>query len=171
MTAQRGIGWARGVGFVLGVSLAVTAVLGWRLPRGTGRLGADVAIAFLQTGELQLSSTSPVVMATGMRPGRSADGSVEVRNSSPSHLAVGVTAEPSSSDLDGVLFVEVTAAGERLYRGTLGGLREGSVRFAIAPLQTRTLSIRAWLPSDAEGGYEGRVDQVNLDLDPKVVAR
>jgi hypothetical protein len=168
MSAERGIGWARTVGFVLGVSLAVTAVVGWRLPRGTGRLGADVAIAFLQTGELQLSSVTPIINANDLRPGRSASGSVEVRNSSPARLSVAVAAEPSIKDLDSVLWIDVTAAGKPLYHGTLGDLRDGSTAFVIAPEQTRTLDVRTWLPSDVEAGYEGRIDAVSLTFDPKV---
>lgn len=169
MSAERGIGWARFVGFVLGVSLAVTAVVGWRLPRGTGRLGADVAIAFLQTGELQLSSVTPIINANDLRPGRSAAGSVEVRNSSPSRLSVGVTAEPSISDLDAVLWIDVSAAGRPLYHGTLGNLRDGSTRFVISSQQARRLTVRAWLPMDVHDGYEGRIDTVNLTFDPKAV--
>jgi hypothetical protein len=169
MSAERGIGWARIVGFVLGVSLAITAVVGWRLPRGTGRLGADVAIAFLQTGELQLSSVTPIINANDLQPGRSAAGSVEVRNSSPSRLSVGVTAEPSISDLDAVLWIDVSAAGEPLYHGPLGDLRDGSTRFVISSQQARTLTVRAWLPTDVHDGFEGRIDTVNLTFDPKVV--
>jgi hypothetical protein len=169
MSAERGIGWARIVGFVLGVSLAITAVVGWRLSRGTGRLGADVAIAFLQMGELQLSSVTPIINANDLGPGRSAEGSVEVRNSSPSRLSVGVAAEPSISDLDAVLWIDVSAAGKQLFHGTLGDLREGSTRFVISPRQARTLSVRAWLPTDVHGGFEGRIDAVNLTFDPKVV--
>jgi hypothetical protein len=171
MTAERGIGWARGIGFVLGVSLAVTAVLGWRLPRGTGRLGADVAIAFLQTGELQLAETTPLITASGLRPGASATGTVDVRNSSGSRLSVSVTAEPSITDLDRLLWIDITAAGERLFRGPLGELRDGAGRrFTISPLQTRTLDVRAWLPATVTDGFEGRIDQVNLTFQPRVAA-
>jgi hypothetical protein len=169
MSAERGIGWARIVGFVLGVSLAITAVVGWRVPRGTGRLGADVAIAFLQTGELQLSSVTPIINANDLRPGRSAAGSVEVRNSSPSHLSVGITAEPSIADLDTLLWIDVSAAGKPLYHGTLGDLRDGSTRFVISSQQARTLTVRAWMPTDVHDGFEGRIDTVNLTFDPKVV--
>jgi hypothetical protein len=169
MSAERGIGWARTLGFVIGVSLAVTAVLGWRLPRGTGRLGADVAVAFLQTGELQLSSVTPIINANDLQPGRSATGTVEVRNSSPARLSVGITAAPSITDLDPVLWIDVSAAGKSLYHGTLGALRGGSARFVISPLQTRALDVRTWLPTDIQGGYQGRIDAVTLTFDPKVI--
>jgi hypothetical protein len=171
MSAQRGIGWARGIGFVLGVSLAVTAVLGWRLPRGTGRLGADVAVAFLQTGELQLSETTPLITRSGLRPGGSASGTVDVRNSSGSVLSVSVAAEPSIGDLDELLWLDVVASGKRIYHGPVGDLREGSAqRFTIAPLQTKTLDVRTWIPTAVENGFEGRIDSVTLTFGPKVVS-
>lgn len=171
MTAARGIGWARGIGFILGVSLAVTAVVGWRLPRGTGRLGADVAIAFLQTGELQLSDTTPLITSSGLQPGATANGTVEVHNSSPVRLSVSIVAQPSITDLDSLLWVEITAAGRRIFHGPLGDLREGSDRFTISPTQTRTLGVRAWLPTTVDGGFEGRIDEINLTFGQKVVER
>jgi hypothetical protein len=169
MRAERGIGWARGIGFVLGITLAVTAVLGWRLPRGTGRLGADVAIAFLQTGELHLSSTTPLITANGLEPGASAVGSVEVRNIGPSRLSVAIVAQPSISDLDPLLWIELSAGGRQIFRGPLGDLRNGSRPFAIGPEQTRTLDVRTWLPATG-GGSEGRIDQINLTFDSKAAA-
>ncbi|HEX9123630.1 MAG TPA: hypothetical protein VF984_09775 [Actinomycetota bacterium] len=169
MNAERGAGWARGIGFVLGVTLAVTAVFGWRLPRGTGRLGADVVIGFLQTGELHLSDTTPLITASGLQPGASGEGSVEVRNISGSRLGVAVDAQPSIADLDRLLWIEVTAGGTRIFQGPIGELRDGSIqRFAIAPSQTETVDVRTWIPTSAGGGYEGRIEQVNLTFDPKV---
>ena len=143
MTAARSIGWARAVGFVLGVSLAISAVLGWRLPRGTGRLGADVAVAFLQTGTLQLSSVTPLINANDLQPG-------------------GATATGT---------VDVRASGTPLYHGTLGDLRGGSRPFTISPLQRRTLQVRTWLPTDVSSGYDGRIDEVNLTFHEEVVDR
>jgi hypothetical protein len=170
MNAARRIGWARGIGFVLGISLAVTAVVAWRLPRGTGRLGADVAIAFLQTGELQLSSVTPIITSSGLRPGASAAGTVDVRNSSGSRLSVAVTAEPSTADLDRLLWIDIAAAGKHIYHGPLGDLREGSTqRFTISAQQTRTLDVRTWLPSTVDG-FEGRIDEVTLTFQPRVVS-
>ena len=172
MTAARSIGWARAVGFVLGVSLAISAVLGWRLPRGTGRLGADVAVAFLQTGTLQLSSVTPLINANDLQPGgATATGTVDVRNRSGSTLAVRVKAEPSIADLDPLLWIDVRASGTPLYHGTLGDLRGGSRPFTISPLQRRTLQVRTWLPTDVSSGYDGRIDEVNLTFHEEVVDR
>ena len=172
MTAARGIGWARGIGFVLGVSLAISAVLGWRIPRGTGRLGADVAVAFLQTGTLQQSSVTPLINANDLQPGgAAAAGTVDVRNSSASTLTVRVKAEPSITDLDPLLWIDVRTSGRSLYRGTLGELRDGSRAFTISPLQTRTIEVRTWLPTDASTGYDGRIDEINLTFREEVVDR
>lgn len=171
MTAARGIGWARGVGFVLGIGLAITAVFGWRLPRGDGRLGADVAIAFLRTGELEVSSTTPIITANGLQPGVSAVGTIDVRNSSGSKLAVDVAAEPSIHDLDALLWVDIVSNGTQIYRGPLGGLRNGADRpFTVSAQQTRTLDVRTWLPTAVDAGFEGRIDEVTLTFQPKVVS-
>jgi hypothetical protein len=170
MSRQRGIAWARGIGFVLGAGIAVSAIAGWTLPRGTGRPGADVAVVFLQTGELQLSSLTPVIDESSLYPGTPAEGSVDVRNSSGSRLDVGLSAEPSVEALDRLLWIDISAAGRRIFRGPLGALRDGSQRFTISPLATRTLDVRAWLPASVAGGYEGSIDDVNLTFDPRVVA-
>ncbi len=172
MTVERGIGWARGIGFALGLAVAIAAVVGWALPRGNGRLGADVVIGFLQTGELHISAPAATINAPALYPGGGAGGSVRVRNIGPSPLSVRVQAQPSIGDLDRLLWIDVAASGRRIFRGPVGELRDGSHgRFTIASGQARTIDVRTWLPSSVDGGYEGRIEQVNLTFDPEVVRR
>ena len=171
MSMQRRFGWARGAGFVLGIALAVTAVLGWRLPRGTGHLGADVVVAFLQTGEIHVSSATPIVTASGLHPGASARGSVEVHNIGPSRLAVAIEAQRSAGALDRLLWIDITSGSARFYRGPIGGLRAGSPhRFSIVRGAVRTLDVRTWIPADVESGYEGQIEQVDLTFDARATA-
>lgn len=166
----RTIGWARGVGFLLGLSVAMAAVLAWRVPAGSGSLGTDLAVVALPTGELQLSTTGPVVIASGMHPGVAATGSVDVRNHSGSELRIRVAAEPSIRDLDDLLWVEIDGDGRDLFRGTVGELREGASRgFSLQPGETTTLGIRGWLPTSVESGYQGRIIDIGIVFVPEVV--
>jgi hypothetical protein len=168
----RVIGWARGVGFLLGLSAAIVSVLSWRIPAGSGTLGSDIAIAARPTGELALSTTAPFVISSGMHPGSAATGTVEVRNHSAAVLRISVAAEPSIADLDDLLWIEIDGDGRDLFRGTVGELRAGSTRtFELRPGQTTTLGVRGWLPTSVGTGYQGRIVDVGLVFEPEVVGR
>jgi hypothetical protein len=166
----RAIGWARGVGFVAGFAVAMTAVLSWRIPAGTGTLGADLSVVALRTGELTVSTSAPFLVAGGMRPGSAATGSVDVYNDSGSDLRVTVAAQSSSSDLGDLLWLEVDAAGEDLFRGPLSDLLEGTEKgFEIGPGNTTTLGVRGWLPTSVDQGFEGRSVDLALVMTPRAV--
>ncbi len=170
---RRGIGASRALGLVMGLAIALTAVRAWALPPGQGELGTDLIMATAPTGELAVSVTGPFLTGTGMRPGAQADGPsgrFDVYNRTAATLAIQVKAQPSRPDLDDLLWVEVDAAGDRVYRGALSGLTEGSPgSFRLAPTQTVTLSVRAWLPTDVKAGYQGRVVTVDLTFVPTPV--
>lgn len=172
MSSRRAIGWGRGLGFIAGFAIAVGAVLSWRIPAGTGELGADVSVVALPTGELKLSTTGPFAASSGMHPGSAVMGSVEVSNDTGSELRVTVGAEPSTADLDELLWVELDAGGRDLFRGPLGELRIGtSGAFELRPGETTSLGVRGWLPTSVDGGFQGRIVDLALTFDPRAVDR
>jgi len=170
MRDSKGVRWARGIGFLAGLSIAIAAVVAWRIPPGTGTLGTDLTIAVVPTGELDVSAPGPFVTGTGLRPGTESDapsGSVKVRNETGSTLSFRVKVVPSIADLDRLLWIEVEAGGAQLFRGPLGDLREASERtFRLASGQKTTIGVRAWLPASVTSGYEGRIESVDLTFVP-----
>jgi hypothetical protein len=172
MNEARTIGRVRATAFVLGIVGALVTVLGWSVPRGDGALNADVVVTAMPTGELDVTPLDPFISASSLAPGADATGSVAVYNETGATLAIRIGAEPSTRDLDDLLWVEVTSGGRSIYRGTLGGLREGSTSaFTLRSARSTTLDVRTWLPAGTSSGYEGRIDQINLTFDPGVVAR
>ena len=167
MSERIGLGWARGIGFLMGVAAAFALLLSWRVPGGDGRLGADVLVAAASTGEIAVARPGPLLSATGMSPGsEAAAGSLTIYNRSPLTMSVHVKAVPSNHDLDDLLWVSIEANGDNLYRGPLGTLSEGTPNgFLLAPGDGRDLSISAWLPTSAGSGYEARIASIDLTFD------
>ena len=172
---SRGIGWARGIGFVAGLTIALAAVLAWRVPSGSGSLGTDLIVATGPTGELVVSKTGPFISATGLRPGAEADaqsGSLRVENQTAVTLSIQVQAVPSTTDLDPLLWMAIYVGGKELYRGPIEALREGTPdAFTLASTDKATIDVRTWLPSFVTSGYEGRIANVDLTFISTAVKR
>jgi hypothetical protein len=166
MNDAKALGWIRGIAFLAGISAAVTATLGWTVPRGDGTLKADLVVTAMQTGELEVDPIAPFLSDSSVAPGASANGTFHVYNETAVTLAVGLHAEPSTRDLDALLMVQLDAGTRRLYRGTLGGLRSSTrSTFDLRSTKTTTISFRAWFPPSLRSGYQGRIDQINLVFD------
>ena len=159
--------WARRIGFAVGLAAAAGLALAGRFPPGDGTLGAHLVLAAHPQGELGVRPSGPFLQAPHLRAGDEARGSVEVVNQTGVALAVRVRGLPSSSQLDRLLRLEIDADADRIFLGTLGELRAWSrAALRLEPGESRTLSVRAWLPATVGGGYEGRVEQVGLEFDP-----
>jgi len=166
--AGHGDGWARGIGLLLGLSLALAAAVTWRIPGGTGTLGADLVLSSGPTGELGVSPAGPFVSATGLRPGPEADapsGTIRVSNQTGTTLGIRMRGLPSGQDLDRLLWVRIDADGSELFRGPVGDLRSWTERaFTLASGERTTISVRTWLPPQVSSGYEGRIETVDLEF-------
>ena len=137
------------------------------VPGGTGKLGADVTFISAPTGELAVSQSGPILQLNALEPssGPSKTGTFTVTNIASSTLSIGLRALPSIRDLDALLRVRVTAGGGDLFDGTLSGLEAGSpLSLRLASGRSADLVVAAWLPSSVRDGYQGRVDDVNLQL-------
>jgi hypothetical protein len=158
-------------GVLAGLALVVALVLAFRVPDGSGTLGADVILSISPTGELGVSHSGPFMSVTGLRPGRVLKGDVAVHNQTGRRLAVRLRALPDSKDLDRVLVVDVRAGDARLFHGRLGGLRGRTRAFSLAADEKRTLRLRAALPAALKSGYAGRIETVKLELSSVVEAK
>jgi hypothetical protein len=160
--------YVRSVGVAAGIAVVAVLVLAFRVPDGTGTLGADVIMSISPTGELGVSRPGPFMSATGLRPGGSFRGATAVHNQTGSRLMVRLRALPDSKDLDRVLRVEVSAGGTRVYTGPLGGLRRSTKAFELASGERRALRLQASLPSGLKQGHAGRIETVKLELESSV---
>jgi hypothetical protein len=158
--------YVRRAGVAAGVALVAVLVLAFRVPDGSGTLGADVIVAISPTGELGVSRPGPFMSATGLRPGGVLTGEVEVSNQTGRRLAVRLRALPDSKDLDRLLVVDVRAGhGTRpIFTGRLGGLRAKTPAFRLDSGRKRALRVRASLPAGLRSGYAGRIATISLEL-------
>lgn len=158
--------YVRRAGVVAGIALVAAVVLAFRVPNGSGTLGADVIFSISPTGELGVSRSGAFMSATGLRPGESLTGEVEVANQTGRRLAVRLRALPDSKDLDRLLVVDarVGNATRPIFRGRLGSLRAKTPAFRLDSGRKRALRVRAWLPAGLKGGYAGRIETVKLEL-------
>jgi hypothetical protein len=170
MNETRGMGWARGIGFLTGLAIAMAAIIAWRIPPGTGTLGTDLLIAAIPSGEIQVFSPGPFVSGTGMRPGPESEGpagSVEVRNITGQALPVAVKLTVNIADLDSLLWIELRTGERELYRGPVGKIANGDApTFTLRSGQSATVDVRAWLPTSVSSGFEGRIATVDLTFEP-----
>jgi hypothetical protein len=153
------------VGAVLGVGLALALLVVSRLGAAGSPLAAEVRVEVASVGELEVRPGPPraVLVAAALRPGggRAADG-FSVRNQTGSDLAVDLVARPDSTALDGLLRVRAWAADRLLADTTLEGLRARPLPLRLASGQRARLRLQAWLPREVLSGYEGRLVEVSL---------
>src|SRR5918999_3300444 len=163
--------WVRRIGVATGVVLVGALMLAFRVPDGSGKLGADVIVSISPTGELGVEPAGPFLTATGLRPGSVATGDFRVANQTGKTLAVRLRALPDSRDLDRLLVVEIRAGNAKrpVFTGRLGALRSQTRRLQLQPGAKRTISVRAALPPGVRNGWAGRISTVKLELTSAVV--
>jgi hypothetical protein len=163
--------WVKRTGVVLGIAAVGAVALAFRVPDGSGVLGADVILAVAPTGELGVSPSGPFVTATGMRAGSEVRGEFRLHNQTGRPLLTGLRALPESRDLDSVLRVEIRSGAQPLFKGTLGKLRRGARIGVLRGGEQRRLRFRAWIPASLRAGFAGRIETVSLRLRSSVVEK
>ncbi|MFN2471066.1 MAG: hypothetical protein ABR583_08775 [Gaiellaceae bacterium] len=157
--------WAHLISFVIGAAAALVLLAGWRVPSGRGVLGTDVTLSAARSPDVTLSQTGPFADVSALRPGESGVfGSLRVANSSGRPLVMRARLRGDTDDLESVLFVELRAGDERLYRGPLAGLDAWSRSFNLGTGASRPLTVRGWLPRAVRAGYQGRILFATLEL-------
>jgi hypothetical protein len=156
----------RTTGLLLGLAIALLAVLSWRIPASGGALGADLTFVATSSGELDLSPAGRFLTARGLAPGAEpVVGDLEVSNQTGRRLTWRVRALPSTRELDRLAVVDLSTGGRVLYRGALGGLRRhGRRAFRLGSGASRALTARVWLRRGAGNGWRGRIVDVQLEV-------
>ncbi|MEX2274933.1 MAG: hypothetical protein WEA10_05140 [Actinomycetota bacterium] len=161
----------RGAALFLGLSIAFSAVVAWRVPPGEGILGTDVIVAAMPTGELAVDPSGPFLSAAALQPGPESGAPREdlaITNITALTQVVQFRAVPAGKDLQELLWIRIDAGATQIFRGTLGELAQTSDRgVTIGSGKTRILEVRTWLPPDIDEGFRGRIDQINLELVPQ----
>ena len=149
----------------IGLGIVVALILMARPAGGHGGvMAATMRFTAVQDGTIAVvpAAPKPLFSSGPMRPGSDAGGKMRLRNESGKPLDVSVRATPSSTALDGIAHVRITSAAGTIADTTLQALRQGSDSVRIAPGESATLRVRAWIPADTETGYEGRRVSVEL---------
>jgi hypothetical protein len=159
--------WVRLAAAAAGFAIATIAVASWRVPRGTGTVGADVRFVVAPTGVLDVSPVGAVLAAFGMEPGSghpAPSAAFTVRNVTGRALVVWFRARPSNGDLDAVLRVAIRGGSENLFDGDLGSLRGGTGQIRLTPGESALVRLRAWLEAAPRAAWTSRVVDVAVQL-------
>ena len=156
------------VAAALGAAIVLAIVLLARPAGGHGGvLPASLRLTLSQDGAIAVSPAAPKPLAENarLRPGGHVAGAAVVRNQTGERLAVRLRAQPSSTALDGLALVRISAGAKTIFDSTLQALRQGtSGAIAIAPGAAARVRVLARIPADAATGYEGR--HVDVELTP-----
>lgn len=164
MKHRRLVRWSLGVGFALGAGTIPLAYAVGPSPHGGGGLGANVIVSALPSGELAVTPAE-LLSRSGLTPGDTVGGSARVRNTTGVGMTVWLRARPSTRALDTSLRVRVRLAGDVLYNGTLGGLREQPAFFRLPSGGEDRLRVDASLPAQGGDAWRGQIADVALALE------
>jgi hypothetical protein len=133
--------------------------------------GAPATVRFTvpASGELAVTplAPDPVLVADRLRPGSPrATGRFEVQNETGQTIALSFRPDASSTALDALVRLRVSAAGRPLIDTTLQGARRTGSALRLPSGAVRQIEMQAWMPRNAGGAYEGR--QVDVSLVPVI---
>jgi hypothetical protein len=157
--------YIRIVAAAIGACLVVALIAVSRPEGGQGGImPASLRVTAAQDGAVAVTPAAPkALLDASLRPGGSADGQLVLRNQTGKRLAVGLRAQPSSTALDGIVAVRVSAGERVLAETTLQGLRAGSEgAVQIEPGRAARIDFSASIAAENETGYEGRHVAVEL---------
>jgi hypothetical protein len=159
----------RALALALGVAIVAVLVFVARPAGGHGGvLPASLRFTAAQDGAIAITPAAPEALLedSHLRPGRHVAGAITLSNQTGKTLELGLRAEPSSTALDGITRVRISAGAETIFDSTLGALREGTdVPLALGPGRSRRVLVTAWIPAGEPTGYEGRRVDVQLALE------
>ena len=152
-------------GLVLGAVACTALLVTPRISRPAGTLDAALTLTAAPTGEIGVTPIGAVLTKAALAPsGRPARGSMVVRNQTGVPLAVTLRAKPVSGDLDDVARLRIRTADATIFDGSIAQLRGGTRPLTLQPGAGRRLRLTATLRGTRPDGYEGRTDEVALEL-------
>ena len=151
---------ARWAGLAAGLTLAVVALAGARVPAGTREVPARVSLVAEPSVKLGVSPVGrELLMKRLLVPGkRAASGVVEVSNFAGQALELRPRLRSLRGELPGGLRVELSAGGS-VYEGKLSELH---AKLRLPARAKRRIRLRISAPGDAAAEVEGRVLQLSL---------
>lgn len=153
----------RAIGLACGLIIAALALHSWAIASTGTALGADLGVAAVPPGELEVSS-GLALQATGLQPGAApATGALRVRNISGAPVRVRIRALPSTRALDGALELTATARGRRIVLSRSWS----TMRVTLGMRKSTTIALRARLTRPAQG----LIADVTLELDADTLVR
>jgi len=164
----RGIPAVRLSGLVVGIAVALVALVAWRVPALPAGAGADVSIRAVPSGELAVSNPGDFLHAPALIPSSPTDGataSVRLTNQSPFSQVVSARGLPATDDLDDVLQIQVRTTRGEVCRGSLRGFRQWTNRgLVLRPGASESYTVRAWIPVSVPTGWRGQRVPVTLQF-------
>ena len=152
-------------GLVLGAVACTALLVAPRISRPAGAVNAALTLTASPTGEIGVTPIGAVLSQVPLTPGAPpARGTMVVRNQTGVPLTVTLRAKPASGDLDDVVRLRIRSADGTLFDGSLTRLRAGTRPLALPPGSGRRLRVTATLRSAAPDGFEGRTDEVALEI-------
>ena len=167
---------ARIAGFAVGLALVATvAWQAWRVEPTRARLGLDVALTAVPSGEIAVERTrGDVLKASALTPGQNLDaarGLLHLRNLTGRTVAARPQLEGGDPELDHVLHLELTRRGKRFFSGPAGTLRAGTgdVALPMAAGELAGVRVRAFVPAATPDAALGRAARFQLSFKGEVV--
>jgi hypothetical protein len=160
---------ARGLGLACGLVAVAVALQSWTVASTGAALGTDLGVVAIAPGELELTTSGPVLQTSAMQPGDAAvRGTLALRNITAAPVRVRVRALPSTPVLDDALALRMIVRGRPFARGSAGALRDWSARhITIGVRQTASITVQAWLRRPAQG----LIGDITLEFDADPVTR
>jgi hypothetical protein len=159
----------RWTAFTAGCLIAVSVVLGGKLPEGRAAAGVTLSLSSQPTAELGVSPpANPFLETRELTPGGPpARAGLELSNYTTRKLAIRARLQPGDRDLDSLVQAALTVDRRSVFQGSLSELRSRSAaRFDLGPAGRRRLGLRLWLPRSVEHDFQGRSAQLSLAIGP-----
>lgn len=162
----RGGTWTAATGFLVGGAVALVALGGWTIPRGSAAPTARVAVVAAPSQILDVGPHGRVIESSRLAPSAAADGlhgSLTVRSATADTTLVHVAAAAADHELDRVLALRLRANGRVVFTGLLQELRgRGSRPFRLPSHASARIAVSAWIPASTTAGYQARLETVTL---------
>jgi hypothetical protein len=163
---------ARLSGLLIGCGLSMAIVASGHMRDNPRSLTAQLNIDADPAIDLTVSPSGRFISARNLKPGpeNAAEGSVILSNGSAETLSVRARGLNSTTDLNRLLRIQISAGERQVFRGKLRQLRRWTVRsFGLAGRGRQRVKVRAWLPSSLTRGYRARVANITFEWKARVV--
>ena len=151
---------SRVCGLLVGLSLALVALVGARVPAGTGQVPASASLKAEPSVKLGIAPVGRELLSERrLAPGELVSGLVQVSNLTGASLLATPRLHTVRGEAPAELQVALVTGGHTLYSGGIGGFHP-AVR--LAPRQARSLRFRISAPRAHAGEIEGRSFQLGI---------